>query len=521
MTGQNKPLTTDSWSSDEQQSFAESLNDFYCRFERSDVASDLDNTIMDLKGRISEQVENSITLNEEDVKKAFLKLNARKAAGPDHISGKLLKSCANSLSCIFSILFNWSLNDCFIPTIWKHSIIRPIPKNNKPSCTNDYRPVALTSIVMKCFERIILSNLRPVVEPAVDRFQFAYKTARGTDDATMTLLHKVHSHLDSASLNFVRILFIDFSSAFNTIQPHLLANKLLHFSVEPSLVLWIVRFLVDRTQNVVFQSSMSSLRRTSTGAPQGTVLSPFLFTMYTDDCRGSLTCPLIKFSDDSALIDLSNDDSLYFSQVSKFVQWCKDNYLLLNVKKTKELVIDFRKDNDVTVPLIISDETVERVENYKYLGTVIDNKLAFDSNTVIINKKCQSRIYLLQKLRNLNVNKSVMQMFYRCFIESVLTFSFLAWYGSLNVKNKNVLERVVKVCSKIVGVNLKSLNVLFESRALKKGRKIANDCDHILSEEFDLLPSGKRYRVPKARTLRLKNSFVPRAIALCNSSGRR
>ena len=184
-------------------------------------------------------------------------------------------------------------------------------------------------------------------------------------------------------------------------------------------------------------------------------------------------------------------------------------------------MIDFRKDNDVTVPLIISDETVERVENYKYLGTVIDNKLAFDSNTVIINKKCQSRIYLLQKLRNLNVNKSVMQMFYRCFIESVLTFSFLAWYGSLNVKNKNVLERVVKVCSKIVGVNLKSLNVLFESRALKKGRKIANDCDHILSEEFDLLPSGKRYRVPKARTLRLKNSFVPRAIALCNSSGRR
>ena len=98
------------------------------------------------------------------------------------------------------------------------------PKNKVVKEMNDLRPVALTSIVMKCFERIILSNLRPVVEPAVDRFQFAYKTARGTDDATMTLLHKVHSHLDSANFNFVRILFIDFSSAFNTIQPHLLAN---------------------------------------------------------------------------------------------------------------------------------------------------------------------------------------------------------------------------------------------------------------------------------------------------------
>ena len=67
----------------------------------------------------------------------------------------------------------------------------------------------------------IIRNLRPVVEPAVDRFQFAYKIARGTDDATMTLLHKVHSHLVSASFNFVRILFYDFSSAFNTIQGHL------------------------------------------------------------------------------------------------------------------------------------------------------------------------------------------------------------------------------------------------------------------------------------------------------------
>ena len=83
-----------------------------------------------------------------------------------------------------------------MPSLWKDSVIRPVPKNNKPSVLNDNRPVALTSIVMKCFERIVLSRLLPVTEPLADPLQFAYKRARGTDDATLTLLNHAHSHLD-------------------------------------------------------------------------------------------------------------------------------------------------------------------------------------------------------------------------------------------------------------------------------------------------------------------------------------
>ena len=107
-------------------------------------------------------------------------------------------------------------------------------------------------------------------------------------------------------------------------------------------------------------------------------------------------------------------------------------------------------------------------------------------------------------------------MFYRAFIESVLTFSFLGWHGSLNVKNKTVLARVVNVCSKIVGERQASLNELYERRAVWKGRKIAGDSAHVLARHYELLPSGRRYRMPRARTLRAKNSFVPRSIVLCN-----
>ena len=149
---------------------------------------------------------------------------------------------------------------------------------------------------MKCFERIVLSHLMKYTDSHLDPYQFAYKHNRGTDDATLTLLHHAYSHLDKPG-SFVRILFIDFSSAFNTIQPHLMALKLLKLDVNPKLILWITDFLLNRSQSVRYQSAVSVSRPTFTGAPQGTVLSPILFTLYTNDCSGSDPTPLIKYSD--------------------------------------------------------------------------------------------------------------------------------------------------------------------------------------------------------------------------------
>ena len=175
---------------------------------------------------------------------------------------------------------------------------------------NDFRPVALTSIAMKTFERIVLQKILIQTQHALDPHQFAYKRNRSSDDATLTLLHNAYTHLDQPG-SFVRILFIDFSSAFNTIQPHLMALKLMALDVCPKLIRWIVDFLVNRSQSVRFQHAISDSCITSTGAPQGTVLAPALFTIYTNDCSGSSLTPVIKYSDDTAIQDLSNSDSIY------------------------------------------------------------------------------------------------------------------------------------------------------------------------------------------------------------------
>jgi hypothetical protein len=295
-----------------------------------------------------------------------------------------------------------------------------------------------------------------------------------------------------------------------------MALKLLALDVCPRLILWILSFLVDRSQSVCFHRALSSSRSTSTGSPQGTVLSPVLFTLYTNDCRGSDLTPLIKFSDDTALQDLSNSNSVYFNEVLKFSNWCKENYLNLNVDKTKELIIDFRKKPTVIDDLVIDGKKVERVSEYKYLGTTIDNKLNFETNTNIIHKKCQSRVYCLQKLRSLNVNQQVLKNFYRCFIESILTFGFLCWFGGLNVKNRNVLNRVVNVCGKVVGESQMSLCVLYERRAVRKAKTIIRDASHVLAHHYELLPSGRRFKVPKLSTVRAKKSFIPMTVQLLN-----
>lgn len=238
-----------------------------------------------------------------------------------------------------------------MPSLWKLSHITPIPKKPHPTCLNDYRPIALTSIAMKCMERIILGRLLNDIRSCLDPLQFAYRARRGVEDAVITVLDKVYDHLEKPN-SYARILFVDFSSAFNTIKPHLLIRKLIDMDVNTAIVKWIADFLTNRTQYVQAKTIHSSTLSTSTGAPQGCVLSPVLFTTYTNDCTAHQPgCSLIKFADDAALVALlTNTEHHYREEVVQFTDWCQHNGLLLNVSKTKELIIDFRSKK--MLPLI-------------------------------------------------------------------------------------------------------------------------------------------------------------------------
>ena len=317
------------------------------------------------------------------------------------------------------MMFQMSIRTQHIPSIWKTSHIIPVPKKSKPSILNDYRPVALTPIIIKCFERIILNFIRQNTGHLMDPLQFAYRARRGVEDALISLLHKIYVHLEN-SKSYVRILFADFSSAFNTIQPHLMLKKLLHMEVNINIIKWVEAFLVNRPQCVRVNSTLSDINLLSTGAPQGCVLSPVLFTLYTNDCVSQLsTCLNFKFADDAALAGFILHSELeYRENIKQFTLWCKDNFLSLNVKKTKEMIIDFRSKKNKLDPVCINGQEVETVDEYKYLGTIIDNKLSWKPNSHHVHTKAQQRLFYLRKLRAFNVDTTILKLFYQTFINS-------------------------------------------------------------------------------------------------------
>ncbi len=154
-----------------------------------------------------------------EVRRELKRVNVRKAAGPDGITGHFLRSIADQLAGLFTSIFNESLCTSVVPTSFKKSVIIPVSKNSKPSCLNDYRPVALTLIVMKVFERLLKNHIYSSIPATLDPLQFAYRTNISTDDAISQVLHSSLTHIDSNNGNYVRLLFIDYSSAFNTIVP--------------------------------------------------------------------------------------------------------------------------------------------------------------------------------------------------------------------------------------------------------------------------------------------------------------
>ena len=282
-------------------SFANELNSFYARFDVKDFKRECNTLCHNLTVV-------PITVEKFDVIRILSRVNPRKATGPDGLNGRILKDCATELGFMLTRLFQVFLDNHFIPRIWKTSTIIPVPKKTGAKVMNDFRPVALTSILCKCMERIVCNRLVASVADRLDPLQFAYKAKRGVEDATLTLFDLVSHHLDSSG-TFVRILFMDFFSAFNTIQPHILLKRLLDLNTNTTLILWINAFLSDRPQRVSLEGHLSKELVLNTGAPQGCVLSPVLFSVYTNElmCNNAILT-LIKFADDMALVARLKDE---------------------------------------------------------------------------------------------------------------------------------------------------------------------------------------------------------------------
>ncbi|KAI4883577.1 hypothetical protein NFI96_009971 [Prochilodus magdalenae] len=231
------------------------LNNFYARFETSAQAQCSNTALLP-------------TTEEEPEPEEGFNLDSR---GPRWHPRAGTASLCQPAGLNFTDIFNLSLARSTVPVCFKATTIIPIPQKSIITGMNHYRPIALTPIAMKCFERLILSHIKRSLPSTLDPPQFAYRANRSTDDEVSLAIHTALNHLDSTN-SYVRMLFVDFSSAFNTILLSRLIHKLNTLGINNTLCSWITDFLTCRPQC----ENTSPSPTLSTGRPQGIVLSPIV-----------------------------------------------------------------------------------------------------------------------------------------------------------------------------------------------------------------------------------------------------
>ncbi len=224
---------------------------------------------------------------------------------------------------------------------------------------------------------------------------------------------------------------------------------------------------------------------------------------------------IVKFADDTTMIGLitDNDETAYREEVSTLTKWCEENHLSLNIDKTKELVVDYRRQSREHTPITIDKTPVEQVNRFKFLGVHITEDLTWSAHTDAVLKKAHQRLFFLRPLRKFGTSPRILRSFYTCTVESILTGCITAWFGNSTAGNRRALQRVVRTARHIVGGEVPSLQDIYT----RKAQRIIKDSSHQSHRLLSLLPSGRRLRSTRSRTSWLRDSFFPQAIRLMNS----
>ena len=346
---------------------------------------------------------------EDEVRKLIAR-SPCKSCDLDPLPTWLLKECSSQLVPLLTMIINKSLTSATVPPSFKRAIVRPLLKKKglDKEVLNNYRPVSNLPYVSKLLEKVVCSRLENhLTEFSLhDQFQSAYRTGHSTESALLKVQCDIMEALDQGSM--VILVMLDLSAAFDTIDHGMLLKRLQHsFGITSRALEWLSSYFSNRSQCVAIENSKSEPKTLRYGVPQGSVLGPKAYCMYTKPVTTIIKHHNLLYhcyADDSqSYIAIKPSDSWDIPStriqacVSEVRGWMSSNMLKLNQGKTEVILFHpkHRANPFADLPISIDSCTIMPAKQVRNLGVIQDSHLTMEAQ---VNSICRSCYFHLRNI---------------------------------------------------------------------------------------------------------------------------
>ena len=339
----------------------------------------------------------NIDFSEQMIEEEICNLKNHSAPGPDHFPVTLLKNCKKELSKPLYLIWRASLDENDIGQICKHAIICPALKPNSESyLPKSYRPISLTSHLIKLFERIVRKAIiKHLTEnQLLPSNQHGFLQGRSTLSQLINQVETIMREIESG--NDVDSIYLDFAKAFDKVDHAILCRKIKEKQIGGLVGRWLHNFLTNRTQQVSANGAISAETPVLSGVPQGTVLGPILFVIMISDLGSDLTNAFISmFADDSRISSVATTQiaqAQFQNELDNIIYpWAPSNKAVFNGDKFEH--VHFGKKSQ-SIPTYLDPEgsPITNKATVNDLGVTISSDLTWSSHIdkVITNCRKQS-----------------------------------------------------------------------------------------------------------------------------------